>query len=407
MAYASSDKQGSTTSGFSHAQEFDNIEDTKADVKITATATTPNEPLGRAIRNNYRLVAWCLAALTGLLLYGYDFVIVGNITSLRAFQRDYGHIFEGHLIIPSSWFALWKAASPLGTMIGAVIGGSFSDRFGRRASMAAGCIICAIGVGGCVGSAYTGSLAHRRGVFLGAKLFQGMGIGQTASAVQTYASEIVTPRLRGPIMSMVPLLTLIGQVIGAAVIAAQSGVATKYAYVTPMLSMLAFTIPPFLAAIFMPESPVWSVDKSKTLAAEKALIRLRGPNADTSDLLATIRASVMTKHRSQTTYMDCLKPAERRQTVLVMIAYTSPQFWGLTLLSNASYFLQVMGMGERASLLIVVLGILLGIVGNVGSLWTISSVGRRTLILSGLSVTTALWLGVGIANCFANKTTLW
>jgi len=406
MAYASSDKQGSTTS--SHAQEFDLkeviTENTEQNVN---NATTTVEPLGRTIRNNFRLVLWCLAALSGLLLYGYDFVIVGNITSLRAFQRDYGRIYAGHLIIPSSWFALWKAASPLGTMIGAVIGGSFSDRFGRRASMAIGSIVCAIGVGGCVGSAYTGSLAHRRGIFLGAKLLQGMGIGQTASAVQTYASEIVTPRLRGPIMSMVPLLTLIGQVIGAAVIAAQSAVATKYAYVTPMLSMLVFTIPPFVAAIFMPESPVWSVDKSKTPAAERALIRLRGPNADTSDLLATIRASVMTKHRSQTTYMDCFKSAERRQTLLVMIAYTSPQFWGLTLLSNASYFLQVMGMGERVSLLVVVVGILLGIVGNIGSLWTISHVGRRKLVIFGLSVTTALWLGVGIANCFANKATLW
>lgn len=406
MAYASSDKQGSTSS--SHAQEYDLKElTTESTERNVDNTTTPPEPLGKAIRNNYRLVIWCLAALSGLLLYGYDFVIVGNITSLRAFQRDYGRIYAGHLIIPSSWFALWKAASPLGTMIGAVIGGSFSDRFGRRASMAIGCVVCAIGVGGCVGSAYTGSLAHRRGIFLGAKLLQGMGIGQTASAVQTYASEIVTPRLRGPIMSMVPLLTLIGQVIGAAVIAAQSAVATKYAYVTPMLSMLAFTIPPFLAAIFMPESPVWSVDKSKTPAAEKALIRLRGPNADTSDLLATIRASVMTKHRSQTTYMDCFKSAERRQTLLVMIAYTSPQFWGLTLLSNASYFLQVMGMGERASLLVVVVGILLGIVGNVGSLWTISRIGRRKLVLFGLSATSALWLGVGIANCFANRTTLW
>ena len=105
--------------------------------------------------------------------------------------------------------------------------------------------------------------------------------------------------------------------------------------------------------------------------------------------------------------MDCFKSAERRQTLLVMIAYTSPQFWGLTLLSNASYFLQVMGMGERASLLVVVVGILLGIMGNIGSLWTISHFGRRKLVLFGLSVTTALWLGVGIANCFANKTTLW
>ena len=195
MVYASSEKQGSTTS--SRAQEFDLKEVTTENTEqYVNNATTTVEPLGRAIRNNFRLVLWCLAALSGLLLYGYDFVIVGNITSLRAFQRDYGRIYAGHLIIPSSWFALWKAASPLGTMIGAVIGGSFSDRFGRRASMAIGCIVCVVGVGGCVGSAYTGSLAHRRGIFLGAKLLQGMGIGQTASALRSSHRDFVVRSCR-------------------------------------------------------------------------------------------------------------------------------------------------------------------------------------------------------------------
>ena len=55
MAYASSDKQGSTTS--SHAQEFDLkeviTENTEQNVN---NATTTVEPLGRTIRNNFRLV---------------------------------------------------------------------------------------------------------------------------------------------------------------------------------------------------------------------------------------------------------------------------------------------------------------------------------------------------------------
>jgi MFS family permease len=371
------------------------------------TTTAPPEPFGRAIRSNYRLVAWTLAALSGLLLYGYDFVIVGNVTSLRAFQNDYGQLYDGRLIIPSLWFALWKAASPLGTMIGAMIGGLFSDRWGRRASIGAGSIICAVGVAGCIGSAYTGSLTSRGSVFLAAKLVQGIGIGQAASTVQTYTSEIITPRLRGPVMSMIPLLTLLGHLVGAGVIAGQSGIETRSAYVTPMMSMLAFTAPPLLSAFFMPESPVWSVKMGRTTSAERALVRLHGPNADVGDHLETIRNSVTRSQRLQTRYIDCFKGSERQRTLLVMMAHISPHFWGAALLGNASYFFQVMGMPERPSLLIVVAGIVLGIVGNIGSLWTILRFGRRTLVIVGFSVTMVLWLAIGIANCFESTITLW
>lgn len=374
-------------------------------------ATTTNaatvEPLGSAIRSNYRVVLWVFASMTGMLLYGYDFVIVGNIASLRAFQADYGRLYDGHLIIPSLWFALWKAASPIGTMIGAVVGGAFNQRFGRRASFAAGVTACAIGVGGCVGSAYADDLDARRGVFLAAKLFQGIGIGQAITTVQTYVSEVTTPRLRGPAMSLLPLFTLIGSAIGAAVVAGRSGNPTRSAYVAPMASMMAFTVPALLAAVFMPESPAWCAEKNRTDLANRSLVRLHGKDARISDLLANIKESIDGRLHTQSKYIDCFKGSERPRTLLVLLAYTSPDLWGLTLLSNASYFLQVMGMAEQPSLLIVMLGIIVGIVGTIGSLWTISSIGRRTLILNGLAMSMILWLAVGVANCFPSTASLW
>lgn len=72
-----------------------------------------------------------------------------------------------------------------------------------------------------------------------------------------------------------------------------------------------------------------------------------------------------------------------------------------------SYFLQVLGMAEQPSLLMVVLEIIVGIVGNIGSLWTISRIGRRTLIVNGLAISMILWLAVGIANCFTSTASLW
>lgn len=279
----------------------------------TATNAATVEPLERAIRSNHRMVVWVLASMTGILLYGYDSVIVGNIVSLHAFQADYGHLYDGQLIIPSLWLAVWKAASPIGTTIGAVIGGAFNQSFGRRVSLAAGVIACAIGVGGCVGSAYADDLGARRGLFLAAKLFQGIGIGQAITTVQTYVSEVTTPRLCGPLMSLIPLFTLIGQAIGAAVIAGQSGNSKRSAYVTPMASMMAFTVPALVAAFFMPESPAWCVEKNLTTSAEKSLVRLHGKSARVSDMLAKIQESINIRSTPRQSTSTASRPVSDRE----------------------------------------------------------------------------------------------
>jgi len=65
------------------------------------------------------------------------------------------------------------------------------------------------------------------------------------------------------------------------------------------------------------------------------------------------------------------------------------------------------GMSEKASLLLLVLGIILGMVGNFVSIWSLSKFGRRPLILIGFGLTGLVWIGMGVANCFASEATLW
>jgi hypothetical protein len=39
-----------------------------------------------SVRRSSKTVAWCFALTLGILLYGYDLVIVGNVSSMPEFQ---------------------------------------------------------------------------------------------------------------------------------------------------------------------------------------------------------------------------------------------------------------------------------------------------------------------------------
>lgn len=45
-----------------------------------------NESVTQSIRIFPKTLAWCLALTSGILLYGYDLVIVGNVSSMPEFQ---------------------------------------------------------------------------------------------------------------------------------------------------------------------------------------------------------------------------------------------------------------------------------------------------------------------------------
>lgn len=64
---------------------------------LTETSNHGTEGADMDMRQRFRkwprLSLWAIALCTPILLYGYDFVIVGNITSVPAFQSVYPHCF--------------------------------------------------------------------------------------------------------------------------------------------------------------------------------------------------------------------------------------------------------------------------------------------------------------------------
>ncbi len=175
-------------------------------------------------------------------------------------RRDFGEkLPDGKWILPSLWLGLWTFASPGTSIIGAVAGGWFQDWAGRRASLAVGSFLCAVGVAISFVSGLPSDINNRRGVFLAGKGVQGGAIGMVLTTTQTYISEIVPPNLRGPMLAFFPIFTLLGQLIGAGVIYACLNLPNGYTIC--FATQWAFSGVPFILSYAVPESPTYLVRK--------------------------------------------------------------------------------------------------------------------------------------------------
>jgi SP family general alpha glucoside:H+ symporter-like MFS transporter len=106
-------------------------------------------------------------------------------------------------------------------------------------------------------------------------------------------------------------------------------------------------------------------------------------------------------------YRDCFKGVNFRRTKIIVILNVLQQFVGITLLANASYFLQMAGLSSKYSLMINQIGIGVNMLANVVSWFTVPTIGRRRLILISVVLDFFSWTALGIAGCFDNSTALW
>ncbi|KAF1961924.1 MFS general substrate transporter [Byssothecium circinans] len=356
----------------------------------------------------YRKIVYVTFSLTSaILLYGYDNVIVATVAGMPEFQRDFGYKVKGKWILPATWLAVWLAASPLGAMLGAMLGGWVQDRIGRRLSLASSSFLSAIGVAVMFVSYIPTSPTSRRALFLVGKLLQGIAIGTNITAAQTYLSEILPPVLRASGMAFFPVFTCLGQLTGALVI--YGSLDKKRGYVTAFGSQWPFSFLPIIVAFLIPESPAWYIRKGRHDQAFAAQARLEPLATDTKATIEKLTADI--KHEEETaattSLAQCFNKQNLRRTLIVLWVQSFQAIWGLPLLSKASYFLQVVGMSADKSIIFLIMGIVLGLLGNGVGIWMVARIGRRKLVLSTLSVAAGLWLSMGIANCFTAKAVVW
>ena len=322
-------------------------------------------------------------------------------------RKDYGALHNNEeWIIPSLWMGLWNFISPGCQMFGAIAGGYLQDRLGRRWSVFIGSVLCAVGVAICFASNQTDSLTDRRVIFLVGKGIQGGAIGTCLATAQTYLSEILPPNLRGPVLAFFPIFTLLGQVIGALVIYAC--LEKSNGYVIAFATQWPLSLFSAIGALVVPESPTYHVRKDRLDLARNSQVKFAHPEEDVDQTVARLKVHIEHERSlAKATYQDSFRHGNGRRTWIVVFASLIPQLFGLTLMSKASYFVQIVGMKANLSVIVLILGIVVGLIANVCSMWFLNRFPRRLLILWGFAVSALLWAGMGIAGIWSGQVVVW
>lgn len=177
------------------------------------TATTASGSNLEARLNTRYIWTICLVAALGGLLFGYDWVVIGGAAKFYeaffqlkdtaqavAAESGFWAKLRTNAISPVGWA---QSCALLGCLVGAIVSGPLSDRFGRKPIL----ILAAFNfVASSLGIAFAQSFP----VFVTWRIMGGVSIGLASNISPLYISEIAPATQRGLLVAINQLTIVIG-----------------------------------------------------------------------------------------------------------------------------------------------------------------------------------------------------
>ncbi|KAK7202438.1 putative MFS sugar transporter, partial [Myxozyma melibiosi] len=356
-----------------------------------------------AIKTHKRILAYCTISFLCGMTYGYDSVANGSTVAMPAFLLSFGAVDEtGSLYAPSVWTSLWSSMSNAGQVVGSFTVGPVAQLIGRRYAII---VYAALSIAG-TAVQFT---ADSRGMLLAGKIINGVTVGALLAVGTTYASEIATVRLRGPLLQTLVFFSVAMQGTSLGVVRAFVPNLNPSAWKTVFALQWVFGSLP-MVAIFYPESPLWLVTKGKDEQARKMLRRLYGNEREVEiryELLLHTYEKEKALENEQASFSECFKGPDLKRTLTIMLLMFSNGTIGAGFLAQNIYFLLTVGLPAIHSFDIGIGGFFLGAVAIVLSSIYSDRIGRRRLFLWGTFVNTLGMLIIGCLGIKSSKAIAW
>lgn len=153
--------------------------------------------------------------------------------------------------------------------------------------------------------------------------------------------------------------------------------------------------------------------KNRLEKARNSLVRLGNKSSEITGLLdQIIRVNEEEKARSaaskETSFLECFRGTNWRRTRIILFCNALQQVIGSSFMSNGPYFLVQAGMSAAKIGMMTEIGIGFGIASSILTAYLMTKVGRRRLIMFGISLSTTFFTVMGIAGCFPKSSdALW
>ncbi len=334
---------------------------------------------GTHIALNKHLLAICLIASLGGLLFGFDTAVIAGTTI------DLTNIFH---LSPLA-LGLTVSSALWGTVIGAALAGRASDIIGRRACLRFLGLLYVLTALGC-------SFAWGWYPLLLFRVLAGLAVGGSSVISPTYISEIAPPKLRGRLVMAFQYNVVLGMLLAyfsnfCVGLLHLGAVDWRWKFGIAAIPALGF----YLALFLIPESPRWLVGKGRTKEALEILERNGDPEPalELSEIVKSLGGS--TNSRTEGVF-------QWRYRFPIFLAISIGMFNQLSGINAILYYLndifEKAGFNRVSSDSQAVLIGLTNLIAVSLAMSVIDKIGRRKLLLIG-SVGTAVCL-FGVATIF-------
>lgn len=368
---------------------------------ITATSTEPSD-----LRAEYNLrYIWLISgvAAMGGLLFGWDWVVVGGAKPF--FQRYFQLTTEAQI----GWA---NSCALIGCLVGAIIAGALSDRYGRRRLLIVSALLFAVTS---IGNGLAGSF----GVFIAWRMCGGVAIGLASSLSPMYISEVAPAQMRGRLVAINQLTIVIGILLAQYLNwylvrnlpegATDEFIRNSWFGQQGWRWMFGLTAVPsclfLFGMLFVPESPRWLAKSGQAERSRTVLARIGG-EAYSRAAIAEIKATLAAEEIQHVRFADLLEPKMRKVLVLGIVLAVFQQWCGINVIFNyAEEIFRAAGYDISTVLKNIAWTGSVNMMFTFVALGTVDRVGRRPLMLFGAAGLAVIYTAIGF--CYAQNVQGW
>jgi SP family arabinose:H+ symporter-like MFS transporter len=332
-------------------------------------------------RNLWFLVVAASVSSLGGFLFGYDNIVIsGAIEYLtKSFHLD--DAGKG-----------WAAGCALvGCLAGSAGSGWLADRIGLKKSLAI-CAVCF--AGSSVGVFFCYSLNQ----FVIWRMLGGVGIGAASILAPMYIAEIAPARMRGRLVTLYQLGIVLG-ILGAVYVnmLIQKGgteewnqaVGWKWMFMAGVVPAVLFAV----AIVAALESPRWLLKAGRMDEGQEVLTRINGEAVAKEETVSIRESLVAEEGRFSELFTSGFGRALFLGVVLAGLTQTS----GITpVFSYLPSIFEAAGTKTGDAFFQSVLVSAINLVFTLVALWLVDKAGRRTLLLTGISIQVLAFSAVGL-----------
>ncbi|HTN36967.1 MAG TPA: sugar porter family MFS transporter [Arachidicoccus sp.] len=312
--------------------------------------------------NGYILRIAFISALGGYL-FGFDFAV---ISGALPFLRD---SFQ----LSVYWEGFLTGSLALGCILGCIIAGSLSDKYGRKP----GLMLAAILFGG---SALGMALAANLTIFILMRFLAGIGVGMASMLSPMYIAEVSPAGTRGRNVAINQLTIVIGILVTNLVnyqLADKGEDAWRWMFGLGAIPALLFLI----GVWFLPESPRWLVKVGRVDKARQVLAKIE-ESLTIPQTIKDIEGSLSghEKPSLKAVFHKSVRPAVMVGIILAVFQ----QLCGINVVFNytSTIFESVGANLDRQLFETVAIGIV-NLVFTLLAMWQVDRIGRKPLMLTG------------------------